>query len=49
MQIINKPLLFTVSSLISLGSFVFGYSLVSISMMASYLADYNHLTQSEKD
>lgn len=38
MKVINKHLLITISFLVSFGNFVFGYSLVAISMMADYIA-----------
>lgn len=34
MRVINKHIIYLVSVSIALGAFVFGYSLVSISMMA---------------
>jgi hypothetical protein len=45
MQLINKHILITVALFVSLGAFVFGYSLVSISMMADQIAKHNNLTE----
>ena len=44
MKVINKHILITVSLFVSLGAFVFGYLMVSISMMADQIAKHNNLT-----
>lgn len=49
MQVKNKPLIFLLSVVVSFGSFVFGYSLVCISMLETPIQLYNRLGDSEID
>lgn len=49
MKVINKHVLITISFLVSFGNFVFGYSLVAISMMADQIAHHNSLNGPDKD
>ncbi len=49
MKLINKHILLAISVLLCFGNFVFGYSLVSISMMADSIALENNLNGPEKD
>jgi len=48
MRIINKHIIFLVSIGISFGSFVFGYSLVAISMMADIIFQNNSVSEEDK-
>ena len=49
MRIINKHLIIIISIFITFGAFVFGYSLVSMSMKAEVISETNALTSSERD
>ena len=49
MKVINKHVLITISFLVSFGNFVFGYSLVAISMMADQIAHHNSLNGPDKN
>ncbi len=45
----NKHILITVSAFVAFGSFVFGYSLVAMSMMSEVISQSNSLTADQKD
>lgn len=49
MRVINKHLLIFISFLVSFGNFIFGYSLVSISMMEDPITRENSLNGPERD
>lgn len=49
MRVINKHLILLVSFLVSFGNFIFGYSLVAISMMEEPIATENSLNGPERD
>jgi len=48
MRVINKYLIFIVSTSVAFGAFVFGYSLVAISMMADFIFQTNAVTADQQ-